>query len=77
MMNRLFNQLLSLAAFMTIALLGAIAPSLAVEGKATTFDPSPNANPIGDLTPTASDNQPWQDLSSPRYSLLHWRGVSR
>ena len=69
MMNRLFNQLLSLAAFMTIALLGAIAPSLAVEGKATTFDPSPNANPIGDLTPTASDNQPWQDLSSPLYSL--------
>ena len=68
-MSRLFNQLLSLAAFMAIALLGAIAPSLAVEAKATTFDPSPNANPIGDLTPTASDNQPWQDLSSPLYSL--------
>ena len=68
-MSRLFNQLLSLAAFMAIALLGAIAPSLAVEAKATTFDPSPNAHPIGDLTPTASDNQPWQDLSSPRYFL--------
>ena len=68
-MSRLFNQLLSLAAFMAIALLGAIALSLAVEAKATTFDPSPNAHPSGDLTPTASDNQPWQDLSSPRYFL--------
>ncbi|MGI9347349.1 MAG: hypothetical protein ACR2PV_05125 [Gammaproteobacteria bacterium] len=25
----------------------------------------------------ASDNQPLQDLLSPPYSLLHWRGFSR
>ncbi|MGI9347325.1 MAG: hypothetical protein ACR2PV_05005 [Gammaproteobacteria bacterium] len=69
MRNNRLKQLFSLAAFMAVALLYAIVQPLVVEAKATNLYPAPNANPIGDLTPTASDNQPWQDLSSPLYSL--------